>query len=379
MEVRFPLVLMSSIANILCRWAFYINLPFGAIIIPVAIFIRPHSDPKAGAPTRARLAHIDILGAVLMLGATSTLVMAINFGGLMFEWHSATVIALFSVSGALYLALGCQQAFSFGVAARNRIIPWDVLVARGSRPTVALMTLVTGAGGCGIFVPVFFLPLFFQFTRGDGATEASLRLLPFVGIMIGTVILQGILLSRSSSILAIYMPWYTVGGCLTTAGGVLMYLVNSDTSDAWIYGSSALLGAGVGMIAQAGFGVAQACVKQSRAAMTVALVALGQTGVTTASLAVANTVFIHEAEKRLRGVLGTGLSTKEVHAAIGGVATDIFQQLPERAKVAALDALVDAMALPYTLVIAAGVLTVAVSFFMRWERISGEVTVLAHG
>jgi hypothetical protein len=304
--------------------------------------------------------------------------MAINFGGLVFEWDSAAEIALFSVSGALYVALGCQQAFSLGVAAQHRIIPWDVLAAKGSRPTVALMTLVTGAGGCGIFVPVFFLPLLFQFTRGDGATEASLRLLPFIGIIIGAVILQGVLLSRSSGFLAMYMPWYTVGGCLTAAGGLLMYLVKAGTSDAWIYGSSALLGAGVGMIAQAGFGVAQACVEQDRAAMTVALVALGQTGGITASLAVANTLFVHEAENRLRGILGSGLSRKEIHAAIGGVATDVFQKLPHRTQIAALGALVDAMALPYILIMAAGALTVLASLCMRRERISGAA-VLAHG
>lgn len=59
---------------------------------------------QGGAPLRARLAHIDFIGGVLMLGATSTLAMAIIIGGLV---NSAAEIALFSASGALYLALGC--------------------------------------------------------------------------------------------------------------------------------------------------------------------------------------------------------------------------------------------------------------------------------
>ncbi|KAH7377139.1 major facilitator superfamily domain-containing protein [Plectosphaerella cucumerina] len=339
------------------RWAFYINLPFAAVILPAAVFILPAADPKAGCSPRARLAETDMIGGFLVLGATSTLVMAINFGGLLFDWNSAAEIALFSVSGALYLCLGCQQAFSLGTAPQHRILCWDVLTAKESRRTVGLMILVTGAGGCGIFVPVYFIPLFFQFTRGDSAMDASLRLLPFIGVMIATVVFQGVLLSRSRTILGLYMPWYTVGGCLTTVGGALMYLVDGGTPDASIYGFSVVLGAGVGMIGQAGFGVAQACVDKTQTAKAVALVALGQTGGITMALAVANTVFVHEAARRLRGI----------HAAVGGVATEVFGRLP----------VLESMTLPYIVIMAAGGATAVLSVAMRRERIATSILAIS--
>lgn len=176
--------------------------------------------------------------------------MGINFGGIMYEWGSATEIALFVVSGVLFLVFGLQQGFAVGVRRReDRIFPVEFLSVRspGAR-TVLIMFGTTAAGGCGIFLPTFFIPLFFQFTRGDSPIEAAVRLLPFILVMVVVTLTQGAVLSRAG----FYMPWFLVGGLLATAGGALMFTIDADTSTARVYGYSVLVGAGVGMFSQSG-------------------------------------------------------------------------------------------------------------------------------
>ena len=67
-------------------------------------------------------------------------------------------------------------------------------------------------------VPTFYIPLYFQFVRGDSPLEAGVRLLPFIVLMVFFGLLNGALMS----LFGYYMPWYLAGGILTTVGGSLM-------------------------------------------------------------------------------------------------------------------------------------------------------------
>lgn len=71
-------------------------------------------------------------------------------------------------------------------------------------------------------VPTYYIPLYFQFVRGDSALTAAVRLLPFIILMVTFGFLNGGLMSK----LGYYMPWYLTGGILTTIGGALMSAYN---------------------------------------------------------------------------------------------------------------------------------------------------------
>ena len=191
-----------------------------------------------------------------MIGAIVCFVMAINFGGAVYAWNSGTEIALFVVAGVLFLAFGVQQGLSLGTTKERRIFPVTFLTSRDYARTSVLMFCCAAAGGATIFVPVYFIPLFFQFTRGDTAIEAAVRLLPFILVMVFVTITQGVLLSHPSGRFSLYIVWYLAGGACTLVGGTLMYLIDAKTSEAWVYGSSALVGVGAGMAGQAAFSIA---------------------------------------------------------------------------------------------------------------------------
>lgn len=81
------------------RWAFYINLPIGALITPVLIFLVPSHEPQRGMPFWKRLARIDWIGTILLSGTLVSLVVAITLGGNTFPWNNTRIIVLFFLFG----------------------------------------------------------------------------------------------------------------------------------------------------------------------------------------------------------------------------------------------------------------------------------------
>jgi MFS family permease len=82
------------------RWAFYINLPIGAIITPILIFLVPSFDAKRGMPYKERIKQIDWVGSVLLVLTIVPLFLGITFGGNQFPWDSAPVIGAFASFGS---------------------------------------------------------------------------------------------------------------------------------------------------------------------------------------------------------------------------------------------------------------------------------------
>ena len=94
------------------RWSFYINLCVGAAMAPAWFFLLPRFDPRPGVPIMERFRKIDYVGTVLICGAYVSGVFAIDFGGSLYPWDSGRVIALFCVSGVLFITFGVSQSLS---------------------------------------------------------------------------------------------------------------------------------------------------------------------------------------------------------------------------------------------------------------------------
>ncbi|KAF5877456.1 putative mfs multidrug transporter protein [Botrytis fragariae] len=98
------------------RWAgfgFYINAPVICIFIPVQIFIIPSYTPRPTESFLPKIQTIDWVGSLFSCSAFVLGIIAINFGGTLYPWHSWQTIVLFVVSGVLFVALFLQQYFNF--------------------------------------------------------------------------------------------------------------------------------------------------------------------------------------------------------------------------------------------------------------------------
>ncbi|KAJ5947957.1 major facilitator superfamily transporter [Penicillium verhagenii] len=342
------------------RWAFYINLCIGAAFAPVYFFWLPRADPQFAVPLKRKLCQVDYLGAVLNAGGFTALIMAINFGGNLYSWGAGQEIALWVVAGVLLLVFSLQQLFWIGTSRHERIFPADFLRA----PIMWLLFVLMCCAATCVFIPTYYIPIYCQFVKGDSPLTSAVRLLPFIILMVFAGLLNGALMTK----LGYYMPWYLVGGILTSIGGGLMSTIDENSSLSHVYGYSAMVGIGAGMFIQTGFSVAQAKVSALRVSDAVSFIALAQNLGIVLALAISGAVFQNQALDSLQQVL-PGLPREELRSAISGSNSQMIGNLPVETQAKVIHAIVHAMSHTYYLVVAVGVLTAVGSVFMKVERI----------
>ena len=187
---------------------------FGAILLPIYLFILPSFDPAIGQTFLERAKRFDMVGTLLSIGAFVCTVMLINFGGLLYDWTSGSIIALAVVGILLWITFAFQQSFTIFTTVENRIFPVHFLKQKEQ----ILLFIAGASAGAAIYITIYYIPIFFQFTHGDTAIKAAVRLLPFVFILSTLVLVNGYLMAKWGY----YTPWYIGGSIITLIGSVLM-------------------------------------------------------------------------------------------------------------------------------------------------------------
>ncbi|KAI9708713.1 MAG: hypothetical protein M1820_003668 [Bogoriella megaspora] len=304
------------------RWGFYINLCVGAACAPVFLFLVPSIDPQPGVSLKARLKNVDWLGMILLAGSTTALIMGICFGGVVYPWNSARIIALFVVAFVLTVIFAIQQGL-------------NILTKH----------------------PVFPVSLVKNYVRGDSPLRAGIYLLPFICFMVGTVMVCGNVVSKTGH----WMSWFFYGGALVLAGGALMYTVDERTSGAKVYGYSILIGSGSGAYIQMPFNAAQGFVEPSMIPAAVGLITGAQLAAPAVTLSIANAVFLNIAVARLKSILPPDAPTLQV---VSGVGSGYLSSLDRAKQDEVLHAIVQSMSNAYILIITSGALTLIMSSFL---------------
>ncbi|WP_414720620.1 MFS transporter [Streptomyces sp.] len=210
------------------RWCFAINVPFGVVTFAVVTLVLRLPGP----PARPRL---DVLGAVLLAGGSTCLVLLTTWGGSTYEWRSRQILGL--GSGALLCALLFVLVERF---AAEPVIPLR-LFRDGVFTVTALIGAVTGVA---LFGAASYLPTFLQMVHGVSATRSGLDMLPMMlGVVLASVA-GGQLISRTGR----YKLFPVLGGALAAAGMWLLSRLDADTPRAEYSVSMAVLGLGIGLV-----------------------------------------------------------------------------------------------------------------------------------
>ena len=318
-----------------------INLCVGGAFAPVWIFLLPRFDPRPGVTLRRRFAELDYLGTLLMIGAFVSGVMAISFGGNVYSWNSGRIIGLFVCSGVLFILFGVQQSFSILTTEERRIFPIQFVKSK----IMLILFAETSAASTACFIPIYFIPLLFQFVRSDSALEAGVRLMPYVVFLVFMCVANGAVMSATGY----YFPWYLGSGIFTVIGSALMYTVDDMSSTARIYGYSILLGLGSGGFVQASFSVAQAKVAPEMIPVAIGFITAAQLGGASIALAIANSVFLSQSRSAIAALL-PNVPTAQIQAAISGAGSDLLKSLTEDMREKVLHAIVHAMSKVYIMV-----------------------------
>jgi EmrB/QacA subfamily drug resistance transporter len=149
---------------------FWINLPLGL----VALFIAYHGLKKL--PQVHRPHRLDLLGALVMVAATVSLLLALSWGGLRYPWGSWPILTLFAGSAVLWGLFALRMRM-----APEPLIPPGVL----HNPVLRMGTLAA-CFGMGTYIGLtIYLPVYFEAVRGLSASASGLALIP---LMAGTVV-----------------------------------------------------------------------------------------------------------------------------------------------------------------------------------------------
>jgi len=212
------------------RWIFYINLPIGAAaLFVIGVVFHARSE---------RVEHtIDYLGAALLAGGLSSIVLFTSLGGTTYAWDSAPIVIMAVVGVALLVLFVLAES-----RAAEPMLPLDLFRNRTFAVTSGIGFII----GLALFGSVTYLPLFLQIVRGKSPTNSGLQLTPMMGGLLITSIVSGQLISRFGR----YRPFPIVGTAVMTAGMVLLTRLNvhSTTLDTAAY--MVVLGLGLGMVMQ---------------------------------------------------------------------------------------------------------------------------------
>jgi len=345
------------------RWAFYINLVIAAVCAPVYLFQIPSIQPRPGASITARIREIDIIGTVLLAAVYVSGLMAISFGGVLYNWDSGRIIALFVVSGILIITFLVQQTWSLGTTIERRAFPLHFLRNRA----LVIVFILECCASTLTYVPVYFLPLYFQFVRHDSAINAGVRLLPLVIFLVVAILVNGFVMTIHPR----YMPWFLLGGILGLVGSALLYTVDVDTSNARLYGYSILVGTGAGCFIQLPFSVVQSLVPPESIPAAVAFVTFAQLGAPAVMLSVVNAIYLNEAKNNIARVV-TSISGNAVTEILSGVGSAVFAKLSESEQRVILGFIVDGLNKGYIVTMTSGALTIILSLFLSRGKMFAE-------
>ena len=320
------------------------------------LFLIPSTRPQPDISIRKCLAEVDFIGAVLLVGAYVSGLMAISFGGVVFSWSSGQTIALFVVAGVLIIAFLGQQTWSIGTTQKNRAFPLDFL----KNKALLITFVLEGCASTLTYVPIYFIPLYFEFVREDSALVAGVRVLPLVVFLVVAIIVNGLVLTATGGR---YMPWFLAGGAFGLIGSALLYTTSLATSNAQIYGYSILIGTGAGCFLQLPFSVVQSLVPPESIPKAIGFVTFAQLGAPSIMLSVANAVFLNEASSNIARVVPE-LPRGAIVSILSGAGSNTFSQLNRESQQNVLRYIVAGLNKSYILTMTAGGLALVLSLFL---------------
>jgi len=212
------------------RWIFYINLPFG--IAALAITSAVLHIPKV-----KREHKIDYLGAVLLVTAVTTTLLAVSIYGPQDGWTDSHTIT--------YFATGIALAVLFLKWESNAVEPIIPLTLFKNH-TFSLTSILGAIIGAGMFGAIVMLPLYMQVVKGYSATEAGLKLIPLMLGIVSTSIFSGKAITKSGR----YKRFPILGTAIMTLGILAMVRLDVDTPYWEISIYAIMVGAGLGLSMQ---------------------------------------------------------------------------------------------------------------------------------
>ncbi len=212
------------------RWAFYVNVPIGALALVVL-------SRHFRVPAQRRAARVDYGGAALLASAIVTVLLVATWAGSRYAWASPQILGL--SAGALALS-GAFLAWERG--ASEPVLPLRLF----RDPVFVVVTAALFVATISLFAAIVFLPLFLQLVTGASATGSGLLMLPLLAASALSTVAAGRVMARTG-----HYKLFPVLGLGAMGAGLLLFSTLGATgtrADAAAF--MLVFGTGFGMVTQ---------------------------------------------------------------------------------------------------------------------------------
>ncbi|KAI5476440.1 MFS transporter [Pseudohyphozyma bogoriensis] len=282
-----------------------VNLPFGVLSILAVVFLinplpappitestKAYTERKIARWTRGRwtpssssfffhLFVLDWIGATLLLGTVTALVLPLQWAGVRYAWSDPRIIGTLCTFGALVPLFLCYELW---LAGETCVLPLRLFKNR----TLIGSFLLSFWLMLSLMFAIFYLPVFFQATRGVSATKSALYLLPLTFAMLLVAVLAGILVSK----IGYYLHILIIGPFFICISCGLLYTITETTPLAKVLGYCCILAIGVGSVMQNAVIAVQADTAEKKdIPQTTALVSFSHILGGTVGICIASTIF----------------------------------------------------------------------------------------
>ncbi|KKY13385.1 putative mfs drug transporter [Diplodia seriata] len=249
------------------RWIFRLNLPLSVVMVLCVVFFMPLK--KVEGDWKLKIKAVDFFGAVLALGGSAVLVLALTWAGGEYAWASAHVIASFVVGIAVCICFVLWQWKGTSVPLVPRtfpplFLPPPLHIFRSR--VVAGASITMFINGWNFVTQIYYIPTFYQLAYARSATVSGLLLLPLTLTQTLASTLTGLLVSTTGR----YREAILAGWALWAVGLGLFSTLDDYSGVGKQVGYAVLTGAGVGATLQPSLVAIQAGVPRGDMAVVTA-------------------------------------------------------------------------------------------------------------
>lgn len=169
-----PIIGGTFTEKVTWRWCFYINLPITGLAIIVIFFLLPLKTVHGSV--RSKLRKLDYYGSILTLAWAVPFLIALSWGGTMYSWSSAAVLAP--------LIIGILLGFVF-ILVEMKLVDLPLIPMYIFRNmTVAASMATTFCNGAAFYATLYYLPQYFQVVRGESPIQSAVDMLPLTFVQV---------------------------------------------------------------------------------------------------------------------------------------------------------------------------------------------------